>query len=210
MVVALGLAVAAVLAVLVTLHPGPLPGEVATVGALQRLGEPVPTLAAALRATNGSEGNLVLAAPVVAWLLWRHRPVGFAVAAVVVGSILVVQPLTKAVVDRPRPTEAQVEVRADHASRSYPSGHSMSTTTVWGAGAVAARRRHRVGLAVVGVAVVALTGAASMVHGVHWPTDVVGGTALGAIAAVLIANRLDRLGVSPRAPEGSRTSPRWR
>lgn len=182
--------VATILGAILVAHPGPLAGELATVRALQGLPEPVPTLADFVRLTTGSEGALILAAPAILWLLWRRSRRELMATAVVLGAILVVQPLAKEVVDRPRPNAAQVEVRAEHESRSYPSGHSLSTTTVWGLAAgllwLAGRRR----LAAVACLPIVVTGFASSIQGVHWPSDAIGGTLIGAAAAVLAVRLL--------------------
>lgn len=202
------LALATVLGVILAAHPGPLAGEPATVRALQGLPQPVPALAEFVRFTTGSEGALILAAPAIAWLLWRRSPRGLAAVAVVLGSILVVQPVAKEIVDRPRPGAAQVEVRAEHESRSYPSGHSLSTTTVWGAavGLLWLARRRR--LAALACLPVVVTGFASSIQGVHWPSDAIGGTLIGGAAAVVTVRLLagadgplaDRGRNSPPAP----------
>ena len=105
---------------------------------------------------------------------------------IAVVTMLVVQPMVKELVDRPRPSPELVEVRAEATSMSFPSGHSMSTTTVWGAVAgiawVGGRRRLAVGAAVP----VVVTFLASGVQGLHWPSDAAAGTMLGAIAAAAI------------------------
>jgi membrane-associated phospholipid phosphatase len=181
-----------VLALLVAAHPGPLPGEVGYVRGLQRLGEPVPTAAEAVWAATGTEPALVVVAGVAAvWLLRRRgarHAVGVAGAvAVAATTMLLVQPAVKDVVDRPRPTSADVEVRAATTSETFPSGHVMSTTTVWGAAMIVAWRRCRRAVAVVVSVPIALTFVSSAVQGVHWPTDAVAGTLCGAAAAWSIA-----------------------
>ena len=183
--------IATVLGGVVAVQPGPLGGELAFVRALQDLPEPVPSLAEFVRFTTGSEGALLVAAPAIAWLAWRRRRRDYLAIAVVLGTILVVQPVAKEIVDRPRPDSSQVDVRAGHESRSYPSGHSLSTTTVWGAAAgllwLARRRR----LAVMATVPIVLTGFASSVQGVHWPSDAIGGTLVGFAAAVIVVRLVD-------------------
>jgi membrane-associated phospholipid phosphatase len=100
--------------------------------------------------------------------------------------------LYKELVDRPRPDATQVEVRAVHSSKSFPSGHSLSTTTVWGAAAALTWRQRR-RLAAIGLAVpIVATGVASAVQGVHWPSDALAGTVVGGFAAAAIVRTLDR------------------
>lgn len=181
------------LAVIVMAHPGPLPGEVDYIRWLQDLGEPVPSTAEFVRLTTGTEGALLVAAVPMGWLLWRGGRPGAIAVAIALATMLVAQPLFKEIVDRPRPTAEQVEVRAEHESMSFPSGHSMSTTTVWGAavGATWALGRRR--WAAVAAIPIVLTFFSSGVQGVHWPTDALAGTLLGSVAAWLITDRLRRV-----------------
>lgn len=196
---ALAVLIATVLGVTVAIHPGPLPGELGFVRTLQDLPEPVESLAEFVRLTTGSEGALLVAAPAIVWLIWRRRPRDLLAVAVVLGAILIIQPVAKEIVDRPRPNAEQVDVRAGHESRSYPSGHSLSTTTVWGAAVGLlwlARRRRLASLAAVPIV---LTGFASSVQGVHWPSDAIGGTLVGFVAAVVVVRLVDPFRSSPRA-----------
>jgi membrane-associated phospholipid phosphatase len=182
--VAIGLAVA------VLVDPGPLPGELGYVRWLQDLGQPVPTLAEVVRVTTGTEAALIVAAVPAGWLLWRRKRQGAIVVAIAAVTMLVVQPTVKEIVDRPRPSPQLVAVRAPTESMSFPSGHSLSTTTVWGAAAGAAWMRRRYAVAAAAASPIVLTFFASGVQGVHWPTDAIAGTLLGATAARLIIPRL--------------------
>ena len=49
-----------------------------------------------------------------AWLIFRYRWHGATAVAVAGLTMLVVQPVVKELVDRPRPTVEQVDVRAEH------------------------------------------------------------------------------------------------
>ena len=70
---------------------------------------------------------------------------------------------------------------------SFPSGHSMSTSTVWAAAALLALGFHKPWLAGLLCVPIVLTAVASSVLGVHWPSDAVAGTLVGASAAIAIA-----------------------
>ncbi len=182
------------LTVAVAVHPGPLPGEIPYVRWLQRLGEPVPSVADFVRSTTGTEGSLVVGVLPGIWLVRRYGRAGLGAALIGLFALLVVQPVYKEVVDRPRPDATQVEVRAAHTSKSFPSGHSLSTTVVWGtAVALAWQRRHR-GIAVAAVVPIVLTSFASGVQGVHWPSDAIAGTLVGLLTAAVI---IRILGPSP-------------
>ena len=127
--------VLAALTVVVVVHPGPLPGEVEYIRWLQRRGEPLASIADFVRHTTSTLANLiVLAVPAVLAAKRYGRPARQAVV-IALAAMLAVQPMYKEVVDRPRPDETQVEVRAEHSSKSFPSGHSLGTATVWGAAA---------------------------------------------------------------------------
>lgn len=164
---------------------GALPGEVTIIRAWQRLPEPVPTIADAVRDATGTEASLVVLAPVAALALWRHRARALPPLTVLLVAMLVVQPVLKDVVDRDRPTAGQVGVRAGFDSESFPSGHSLGTTAVWGSVALALWRAGHRRWAVVAALPVPATWIASDVLGVHWPTDSLAGTVIGGAAAWL-------------------------
>lgn len=172
-----------VLTAAVLVVDGPLPGEVAVIRWLQGFGPPVPAAADVLRFATGTEGNLVIGAIPAVWLIRRHGRRGVAAVAICLAAMLVVQPVSKEIVDRDRPDETQVEVRAEHSSRSYPSGHSLSTTAVFGTAALyAARTGHRRWALLLALPI-PCTAVASGVHGVHWVSDAIAGTIIGGAAA---------------------------
>ena len=117
------------------------------------------------------------------WLGLRHqwRRAGL-LAAVVGGERLIVDGL-KLMLDRARPAFDAHPV-VTHSS-SFPSGHSANTMAVFLAIALIAVperwRRHAV---IVAVGASALIGLTRPYLGVHWPSDVVGGWALGATLAI--------------------------
>jgi membrane-associated phospholipid phosphatase len=93
----------------------------------------------------------------------------------------------KRVVRRPRPDDPRVQVHVGTPSRlSFPSAHATSTT----AAAVLFGALLRKPLA---AALVPTMAVSRMVLGVHYPTDVLAGSALGAAVAV-IARRAARKG----------------
>lgn len=184
------MAVLALLTVSVLVADGPLPGELRIVRWLQSLGEPVRSFAAFVRVSTDTEACLLAAVLGAVWLWRRHGGRVLPAIAIVLLTLLAVQPVTKELVDRQRPTAAQVDVRAEHTSMSYPSGHSLSTTATWGAASLyAARVRRRAWSAALAVPVVT-TGVASSIQGVHWPSDALAGTIMGAIAAWWIVRTL--------------------
>jgi membrane-associated phospholipid phosphatase len=185
-------AIAIALAIAVLIEPGPLPGELSIVRWWQRIGEPVPTLAEWVRLTTSTEACLIVFAIPAVLVIKRHRRAGGAAVAIAVLTMLVAQPVLKEVIDRPRPSPEQVDVRAEYDSKSFPSGHSMSSVAAWGCAALVAARHRRPLVAAALCVPVALTSVASLVQGVHWPSDSTAGLMIGGISAIGTAAVLGR------------------
>lgn len=66
---------------------------------------------------------------------------------------------------------------------SFPSGHSTNAATVFGALAVNLRKRW---MTIVAVVIPLLVGFSRIVVGAHYPTDVLGGWALGLISVIIV------------------------
>ena len=175
------------LTVAVMVADGPLPGEIGYILWWQDFGTPVPQFADVVRATTGTEGNLVLGIVPAVWLVRRHGGRGVAAVAVLLVAMLIVQPVSKELVDRDRPVAQQVDVRAEPTSLSYPSGHSLSTAAVWGTAAVLTWRAGRRRWSLLCVVPIACTGVSSAIQGVHWPSDALAGTIVGLGAAWIAA-----------------------
>jgi undecaprenyl-diphosphatase len=118
------------------------------------------------------------------WLCgWRRQAVLLVVGLV---AMALLQSGLKELVDRPRPTADLVELRAGFSSPSFPTGHVMSPAVLYGLLvylAMALKVPLAVRVVVVGWSafVLVLTGPANVYVGVHWPSDVVGGYAWGAV-----------------------------
>jgi undecaprenyl-diphosphatase len=130
------------------------------------------------------------AAAVVMWLAgWRQQAV---VLVAGLGVMALLQPGLKDWIDRPRPTADLVELRAGYSSSSFPAGHVMSPTVLYGFLlylAVTLKPSIPARLAIVGWSafVLALTGPANIYVGVHWPSDVLGGYVWGAVLVLPMA-----------------------
>lgn len=72
----------------------------------------------------------------------------------------------------------------------FPSGHSQTSTTFWSSLSLKTRR---LGVVVLGVAVVAIVGASRIMLNVHYPWDVAGGIALGLAVSYASYYLFDRL-----------------
>jgi undecaprenyl-diphosphatase len=95
------------------------------------------------------------------------------------------QPSIKNIVDRPRPTEEVFDIRGSITSESYPAGHVMSPTVLYGYVIALCLtmpwpRALRVAAVAFSVTLLALTAIVSLWLGVHWPTDILGGYLWGA------------------------------
>jgi undecaprenyl-diphosphatase len=134
----------------------------------------------------GTLGAVWIAVAIVLAVLWR-RPwllVGTAVA-VVAADLLTT--LVKHFVPRHRPFEHQLG--PSERTHSFPSGHTA--TAFAGATMLAAYApRYRVAFYVLAC----LIGLSRLYNGVHYPTDVVAGAALGVVTALLLLGGARRRG----------------
>lgn len=187
--VAVLVALAAVVTLVVVLEGTPALGEDRLSRAIQDGGGRLHWLAVAVRWWTATEVAVVLGAGLVAWLALggdRRRALVLAVALVVLPLALVG---AKQAIDRERPTEEHVQVHSSGRSPSYPSGHAMGGTLLWGyvllAGAPPRVRRAWWRLVRgAALAIIVLGPTSSVYLGAHWPTDVLGGLLLGGALAV--------------------------
>lgn len=143
--------------------------------------------------------SLVTAAAVGYLVLSQKRHAAAAVLAAVVGGVLLSTAL-KLGFDRPRPDLVPHAVEVYTAS--FPSGHSMmAAVTYLTLGALLARvesdwRRKLYWLAIA-LLLTVLVGLSRVYLGVHWPSDVLGGWAVGAawaLACWIVVQFLQRSG----------------
>lgn len=145
--------------------------------------------------TNAGDPIVVpLVGLVAAALLWRA---GLPRAAKMVLGSLVSVPANiglKTLWDRTRPDAKIVHVAVETAGTSFPSGHAMGATALYGGLAALAwvhldPRRTRLPLTV-GLATIPIGVGISRVYlGAHWLSDVVAGTALGLFILIPLVRR---------------------
>jgi undecaprenyl-diphosphatase len=128
-------------------------------------------------------------------LLSDKRRSALTVVLAVVSGVIVSQ-AAKIAYDRPRPE--LVPHGAEVYTASFPSGHSMMAAVVYlTLGALLARTQAdlRVKMYILGAAVLLalLVGVSRIYLGVHWPTDVLAGWALGGMWAMLCWGVMRRL-----------------
>nr|WBU15386.1 PAP2 superfamily protein [uncultured bacterium] len=166
----------------------PLPGDAYLLARGQSLPFPGRTAAEAIRAVTGTQvvmaTGAVLALALVA-LGYRREALFLALGLVL---LPLLQTGLKEAVDRPRPGPPWAELRAGYSSPSFPAGHVMSPTFLYGYLLWLAWRGHapppwRWPLSLASVVVLPLAGPPNVWLGVHWPSDVLGGWAWGLVLA---------------------------
>jgi membrane-associated phospholipid phosphatase len=138
-----------------------------------------PTLDAIFKAITftGEEDFFFILLPLILWC------VDFAFGARLAFFFLfstVVNSGAKGLIGHPRPCDLDPEVKLHDYTGRYglPSGHSQSAVVLWGAIASRARKPW---VWVVAILLMVLIGFSRIYLGVHFPTDVLGGWALGAV-----------------------------
>ena len=163
-----------------------LPGDLSISRAVQGWPFPGSGLSDVVRAVTTTE--VVLAAGALLSLgLWLSGARRLALAFLVGLAVLpLLQQGLKDLVDRPRPTPDLVDVRAGFSSPSFPAGHVMSPTLLYGwvlylCWRLPLPRAAATAGALASFAVLSLTGLVSVFLGVHWPSDVLGGYIWGLV-----------------------------
>lgn len=144
--------------------------------------------------------TLITVVTVLAFLFhrkWLH-------AAVMLGAVLfseLVTDLAKTFYDRPRPD--LVPHGSYVYSASFPSGHSMHAAAVYLTlalliSSLETRRSTKALTFVIAILMVVCVGVSRVYLGVHWPTDVLGGWALGSAVALAAWAVLLQVGGRPK------------
>lgn len=156
--------------------------------------------------------DVVAAVAVVVAAVRRWLPAAVAITVARLGE-LGTETAVKVLVDRSRPVLAHP--LATGSGYSFPSGHTAGSAALYGVLVLLALpvvgRRWQVTVATVGVVFVLAVVASRVLLGVHYPSDVVAGLALGlvwAVVAVLVSERpafgigTVRLGAGRGSPRG--------
>ena len=177
--------------------------EAQTVRGLQAASPPpLELLAEALTAAGGSTPLLLTGLAAAGALLYaRHRSLALLVVAAL--ALRALSPIIKDLIERPRPSPAFVDVAHQLNTYSFPSGHVLGATLLYGSLAYAVEvavphRALRRACQATLVSLIALMGYARMELGEHWPTDVMGGWLIGALlvsALVWLHTRVDTIRV---------------
>ncbi len=179
-----GLAVFVVVAIL--MRSGALDGldtRVATLFAGRRR-QPFTGIAETLNELGAWWLLILLVAALVGGLWWSGRMLQALYLAVSVAAAVIVNPILKQVFARARPVDDQLVTVS---STAFPSGHTTTAATIATALAVIAWPTRWRWPMIAAAGVFSLAMAASRVYlGVHWPSDVVGGLALGFTIAMTV------------------------
>ncbi|MBI2913004.1 MAG: phosphatase PAP2 family protein [Chloroflexi bacterium] len=178
-----------------------LPGDVGITTWAQGLAFPGEDFSDTVRAVVSTEVVLATGAA-IALVLWLR---GYRRQAILLAVGLVLLPLLAAsikdIVDRPRPSAELVDLRASFSSPSFPSGHVMSGTYLYGfllylSIALTLATTARWALGALSLFILVFNGPANVYLGVHWPSDVLGGyaCALLLLGPLVVADRAARMG----------------
>ena len=166
---------------------GGMYGEAELVEEVQGWAFPGITLSRVVRFLTATESVIPLGA-VLAAVLWLRGERRFALSlAVLLLALPLVQAGIKELVDRARPVENGIEIRATLTSASFPSGHVMGATVFYGwllayaAFGPSYGVWYRLIVRTACVFLLLMTGFVSVYLGVHWPTDVFGGHGWGMV-----------------------------
>lgn len=161
-------------------------------------------IAAGLTSLGGVGTLVVLELCAAAGFYWTKRPWA---ARLCLATLLwlPVNLLTKELVGRPRPEDSMVNVVLPAVGLSFPSGHAMGSTTVYGFLALMAwihipRRKLRLFWTTAFVAVAVCISLSRIYLGVHWFSDVVGGWTAGLFFVLILAEIYKAFGAAELAP----------
>jgi len=191
------LALASALAALAATHQT-LPGDVDIAQWIQDLPVPGQELSDLVRTVTETEVVLATGGAVVLvlWLRGYRRQAVLLAAGLLAMGVLAVT--LKEIVDRPRPAAELVERRSGFDSTSFPSGHVLSTTVLYGTliyygFSLSLTAVARVGLVLASFLFLTLVGPVSIWLGVHWPSDVAGSWlwALVVVVPIIVVDQLE-------------------
>ena len=134
----------------------------------------------------------LLALSLMYWCISRKK--AFAVLSSLMAALLTTQ-VVKAIVRSPRPFQAHPELieggRIETATGySFPSGHSTTSSAFYSSLAALWRKRW---LTIVSALLIIAIPISRMYLGVHWPVDVIVGTAIGLLSGLLLSDIFQRI-----------------
>lgn len=154
-----------------------LPGDVALARAIQALSPGTGWVPVFISTAYAPSKFILMAIAVLGtWRLAGLRSAALVLAAIVLEQLL--GEASKSLFERPRPSRELVAVMGSPSGFSFPSTfltlYSVTVGSLVLAALRTARGPMRSGVVSVGVALLVLAGAARVVPGAHWPSDVLG------------------------------------
>lgn len=142
----------------------------------------------------------ILMATVFTCLYLLNLKIEALISIVSVLSALFINGIVKYLVNRPRPTSSLVDVYSNLSDKSFPSGHTMIYTVIFGyllylsitKGKNKIKKRLLTALLFLPIV---LVGISRVYLGAHWPSDVIGGYLFGFIWLYIIINYYRRIQV---------------
>jgi undecaprenyl-diphosphatase len=163
---------------------GTFPGEESLVRGVQNLQHPIATYFMEFITLFGTSYFLIVTAIVAVLALFalRRRREGF-VALGILG-LLLLSPLLKLIVDRPRPPLELVGLSEPFAGSGFPSGHTYQSLILFAfllclATMFINRTWLRWSIQISLVALILAVGVSRIYLGAHWPSDVLGAYVIG-------------------------------
>lgn len=132
----------------------------------------------------GSYGAVLVTAAVAFWLGRRRCLAALTALLVSVVGAVIINSLLKLLFARPRP-EIFPPLSVEH-TYSFPSGHTITAVTLYGFLAILLWRNHHHVWAILAAMMIPLVGVSRIYLGVHYPSDVLGAMALGALWLLLV------------------------
>ncbi len=116
------------------------------------------------------------------WLVWRHKKLESGVFIIACLGALLLNNGMKSIFTRPRPMLWQPLIR--EVSYSFPSGHALGSSVLYGFLAYVFARHYPQRLYLIysiAIAIIGLIGLSRLYLGVHYPTDILAGYIIGAL-----------------------------
>jgi membrane-associated phospholipid phosphatase len=170
----------------------PLRADTALLEAIHAHTSPLLAQAAAVASYLGGPGVVVVAVVMVVLVLRSGERRLAMILAIGMALSELLNIVLKEIFDRVRP---ELWLHAAVSGESFPSGHAMASTVIYGLAAWLAARAHPRYAALFGTLAALLIAAIAfsrLVLGVHWPSDVIGGVAIGFLclnAIIAVATR---------------------
>jgi len=128
---------------------------------------------------TGNIGAVGLVSGLTIWLYWRHQQQCAILLITIFGGVMGLNTLLKLIFARPRPhLFAPLVLETDY---SFPSGHTVAATVLYGLLAVFLWRQRHYGWALLASSWVFAVAVSRVYLGVHYPSDVLAALAIGGI-----------------------------